>query len=158
MPARLNAPSIVETVLPAALSSNLPDGVPRPQKVKLFANDQLKTPTTALGRDHAKLVNGPAVADAPWGVQLFGGSFANICSSFLSSAPAQVPDCPGIPPAARDSLSSRQERLLVPCAHHRADSCRSRALLRNAARSGRELSRSEELRKPFWGISVYLHE
>ena len=56
------------------ISSNLPDGVPRPQIARLFANDQHETPRTALGRDHAKSGNGPAVADAPWGVQLFGGS------------------------------------------------------------------------------------
>jgi len=56
------------------ISSNRPDGVPRPQIAKHFANDQHETPRTALGRDHAKSGNGPAVADAPWGVQLFGGS------------------------------------------------------------------------------------
>ena len=56
------------------ITSNLPDGVTRPQIAKLVANDQHETPRTALGRDHAKSGNGPAVADAPWGVQLFGGS------------------------------------------------------------------------------------
>jgi hypothetical protein len=49
-------------------------GYQRPQIAKFFANDQLDTPRTALGRDHSKLANGPAVADTPWGVQLFGGS------------------------------------------------------------------------------------
>jgi len=56
------------------ISSNLPDGVTRPQIAKLVANDQFETPRTALGRDHAKSANGPAAANAPWGVQLFGGS------------------------------------------------------------------------------------
>ena len=56
------------------ISSNLPDGVTRPKIAKLVANGQFETPRTALGRDHAKSGNGPAVADAPWGVQLFGGS------------------------------------------------------------------------------------
>jgi hypothetical protein len=56
------------------ISSNLPDGVARPQIAKLVAHDQLETPRTALGRDHAKSANGPAAADAPWGVQLFGAS------------------------------------------------------------------------------------
>jgi hypothetical protein len=56
------------------ISSKLPDGVTRPQIAKLVANDQFETPKTALGRDHAKSANGPAAADAPWGVQLFGGS------------------------------------------------------------------------------------
>jgi hypothetical protein len=51
------------------ISSNLPDGVTRPQIAKLVANDQFETPRT-----HAKSANGPAAADAPWGVQLFGGS------------------------------------------------------------------------------------
>jgi SPOR domain len=41
---------------------------------RFFANDQLETPRTALGRGRAKSVNGPAVAEAPWGIQLFGGS------------------------------------------------------------------------------------
>jgi hypothetical protein len=42
----------------------------------LFANDQLERPGTAptLGPDRVKSANGPAVADAPWGIQLFGGS------------------------------------------------------------------------------------
>ena len=56
------------------ISSNLLDGVTRPQIAKLVANDQFETPRTALGRDHAKSANGPAAADAPWGVQLFGAS------------------------------------------------------------------------------------
>ena len=56
------------------ISSNLPDGVTRPKIAKLVANGQFETPRTALGRDHAKSANGRAVADAPWGVQLFGGS------------------------------------------------------------------------------------
>jgi hypothetical protein len=56
------------------ISSNLPDGVTRPQIAKLVANDQFETSRTALGRDHAKSANGPAAADVPWGVQLFGAS------------------------------------------------------------------------------------
>jgi hypothetical protein len=56
------------------VSSNLPDAVPRPQIARLFSKDQHETPGTALGRDHAKSGNGPAVANVPWGVQLFGGS------------------------------------------------------------------------------------
>jgi len=45
-----------------------------PRNARLFAHDQLETPRTVLERDHAKSVNGPAVAEAPWGIQLFGGS------------------------------------------------------------------------------------
>jgi soluble lytic murein transglycosylase-like protein len=56
------------------VSLNLPDGVPCPQIAKLFANDQLETPRTAVDRDHAKSASGSAVAGAPWGVQLIGGS------------------------------------------------------------------------------------
>jgi hypothetical protein len=56
------------------ISLNLPDGVPCPQIVKLFAHGQLETPRTAVGRDNAKSVNGSATAKAPWGVQLIGGS------------------------------------------------------------------------------------
>jgi len=56
------------------MSLNLPDGVPCPQIAKLFANDRLETPRTAVGRDNAKSVNGSATAEAPWGIQLFGGS------------------------------------------------------------------------------------
>src|SRR6516164_1459319 len=50
------------------ISLNLPDGVPCPQIAKLFAHDQLETPTTAVGRENAKLVNGSPAAEAPWGV------------------------------------------------------------------------------------------
>jgi Transglycosylase SLT domain/SPOR domain len=57
------------------MSLNLPDGVPCPQIAKLFAHNQLATPRTAVGRDNnAKPVNGSPTAEAPWGVQLFGGS------------------------------------------------------------------------------------
>jgi hypothetical protein len=56
------------------ISLNLPDGVPCPQIVKLFAHGQLEAPRTAVGRDNAKSVNGSATAEAPWGVQLIGGS------------------------------------------------------------------------------------
>jgi soluble lytic murein transglycosylase-like protein len=56
------------------ISLNLPEGVPCPQIVKLFAYDRLQAPTTAVGRDNAKPVNGSATAEAPWGVQLIGGS------------------------------------------------------------------------------------
>jgi Transglycosylase SLT domain/SPOR domain len=56
------------------MSLNLPDGVPCPQIAKLFANDRLETPRTAVGRDNAKSVNSSATAEAPWGIQLFGGS------------------------------------------------------------------------------------
>jgi hypothetical protein len=43
-------------------------------KARLFAHDQLETPSATLRRDHAKAVSAPAVAEAPWGIQLFGGS------------------------------------------------------------------------------------
>jgi hypothetical protein len=56
------------------ISSNLPDGVTRPQIAKLVAHDQFETPKTAVGRDNAKPVNGSATAEARWGVQLIGGS------------------------------------------------------------------------------------
>ena len=56
------------------MSLNLPDGVPCPQIVKLFANGRLETPRTAVGRDNARSVNGSAPTEAPWGVQLIGGS------------------------------------------------------------------------------------
>ena len=56
------------------MSLNLPDGVPCPQIVKLFANARLETPRTAVGRDNARSVNGSAPTEAPWGVQLIGGS------------------------------------------------------------------------------------
>jgi hypothetical protein len=56
------------------MSLNLPDGVPCPQIVKLFVHDQLETPRTAVGGDNAKSVNGSTTAEAPWGVQLIGGS------------------------------------------------------------------------------------
>jgi soluble lytic murein transglycosylase-like protein len=56
------------------MSLNLPDGVPCPQIAKLFARDRLATPRTAVGRDNAKPVNGSATPEAPWGVQLIGGS------------------------------------------------------------------------------------
>ena len=56
------------------ISLNLPDGVPCPQIVRLFANDRFKTPTTLVGRDNTKPVNGSAPAQAPWCVQLIGGS------------------------------------------------------------------------------------
>jgi len=55
-------------------SLNQPDGVPCPQMAKLFANDRLERPKTAVGRDKARLANGSATAQAPWGVQLIGGS------------------------------------------------------------------------------------
>jgi len=42
--------------------------------VRLFANDRFKTPTTLVGRDNTKPVNGSAPAQAPWCVQLIGGS------------------------------------------------------------------------------------
>jgi SPOR domain len=45
-----------------------------PQIAKLFAVGQVETSRMALGRDHAKSANGPAVATAPWGVQLLGSS------------------------------------------------------------------------------------
>ena len=127
------------------MSLNLPDGVPCPQIVKLFANDRLETPRTAVGRDN------PNRERFCYGRGTLGRSthrwqFANIGSCFVSSASAQVSDCPRIPPAARDSFTGRQKRLLVPLAHRRANSCRSRAIMRNPARSGRELSRPEELR------------
>ena len=48
------------------ISLNLPDGVPCPQIVRLFANDRFKTPTTLVGRDNTKPVNGSAPAQAPW--------------------------------------------------------------------------------------------
>jgi len=64
-----------EWITPADRTSlNQPDGVPCPQMAKLFANDRLETPRTAVGRDKAKLANGSATAQAPWGVQLIGGS------------------------------------------------------------------------------------
>jgi hypothetical protein len=56
------------------MSLNLPDGVPCPQIAKLFAHDQLEIPRTAVGRDTTKPANGSATAEAPWGVQLIGGS------------------------------------------------------------------------------------
>jgi hypothetical protein len=56
------------------MSLNLPDGVPCPQIAKLFANDRLETPKTAVGRDKAKSANGSPTGGAPWGVQLIGGS------------------------------------------------------------------------------------
>jgi hypothetical protein len=56
------------------MSLNLPDGVPCPQIAKLFANNPQKTVGTAVGRDNAKSVKGTATAEAPWGVQLIGGS------------------------------------------------------------------------------------
>jgi hypothetical protein len=64
-----------EWITPADRTSlNLPDGVPCPQMAKLFANDRVETPKTALGRDKAKSANGSATGQAPWGVQLIGGS------------------------------------------------------------------------------------
>ena len=64
-----------EWITPADRTSlNLPDGAPCPQMAKLFANDRLETPKTAVGRDKAKSANGSATAQAPWGVQLIGGS------------------------------------------------------------------------------------
>jgi soluble lytic murein transglycosylase-like protein len=57
------------------MSLNPPDGVPCPQIVKLFSHDRLATARTVVGRDdNAKSVNGSATAEAPWGVQLIGGS------------------------------------------------------------------------------------
>jgi len=56
------------------MSLNLPDGVPCPQIAKLFANDRLETPKTAVGPDKAKSLNGSLTGGAPWGVQLIGGS------------------------------------------------------------------------------------
>jgi hypothetical protein len=58
----------------ARISLNLPDGVPCSQIATLFAHDRLKTPRTVVGRDNTKPVNGSATAQAPWGVQLIGGS------------------------------------------------------------------------------------
>jgi Transglycosylase SLT domain/SPOR domain len=55
-------------------SLNLPDGVPCPQIAKLFANERLETPRSVVGRDNAKSANGSAAKEAPWGVQLIGGS------------------------------------------------------------------------------------
>jgi hypothetical protein len=64
-----------EWITPAErMSLNLPDGVPCPQMAKLFANDRLETPKTAVGRDKANSAYGSAAAQAPWGVQLIGGS------------------------------------------------------------------------------------
>jgi hypothetical protein len=59
----------------SAPTSALDLGCQRCRRIaRRFANDQLETPRTALGRDDAKSANGPAMANAPWGVQLFGGS------------------------------------------------------------------------------------
>jgi len=55
-------------------SLNLPDGVPCPQIAKLFEGNRLETLRSAIERDNGKLVNSSAVAEAPWGVQLIGGS------------------------------------------------------------------------------------
>src|SRR6516164_10113684 len=62
------------TTPPDRMSLNLPDGVPCPQIAKLFANDRLETPKTAVGPDKAKSPNGSLTGGAPWGVQLIGGS------------------------------------------------------------------------------------
>jgi hypothetical protein len=53
---------------------NLLDNVPCPQIAKLFASDRPETPRTEVGQDSAKSVNGSAVFQTPWGVQLIGGS------------------------------------------------------------------------------------
>jgi SLT domain-containing protein len=65
-----------EWITPAdRMSLNLPDGVPCPHLAKLFANDRLETPKATVGRDKAKsAANRSATAQAPWGVQLIGGS------------------------------------------------------------------------------------
>jgi hypothetical protein len=67
-----------------------------PRNARLFGHDQLETPRTALGRDHAKSVNGPTVT--PWGIQLFGGSSQ---TSVLASYNQLQRKCPTV-------LASRQ--------------------------------------------------
>jgi len=62
------------TAAPDHLSLSLPDGVPCPQIAKLFANDQPKTPTASAGQDSTKSAVVTTAPEAPWGIQLIGGS------------------------------------------------------------------------------------